>query len=308
MSYRLLRLIAALIVLTMAFAAFGCNTTNTNSNANVSTNTNENSNVAAMANENANTAATNATTASTFSTREPERYDMKMNVNLEGSANNRQGSTQVEIAFARLDANRRWTLKVPSINQEITYLEKPGLKYLVIPSRNQYVEITDEAVGFPLGNVMTPSAMMERLQSRPHESLGTETVNGRVAMKYRFTGAANTGTTAGTAQADSFIYVDQETNLPLRIDLTATTSSGATARGIVETRDIHLNPDPTQFDVPSGYQKVTAEQLKQQVQSFIALIRMIAPYFGQQAAPPPAAAPAATNANRTATNANANRP
>jgi hypothetical protein len=308
MSYRLLRLIAALIVLTMALAAFGCNTTNTNSNANVSTNTNENSNVAAMANENANTAAASATTASTFSTREPERYSMKMNVNLEGSANNRQGSTQVEIDFTRMDANRRWTLRVPSINQEITYLEKPGLKYLIIPSRNQYVEVTPDAVGFPLGNVLTPSAMMERLQSKPHESLGTETVNGRVAMKYRFTGAANTGTSAGTAVADSFIYVDQETNLPLRIDLTATTTSGATARGIVETRDIHLNPDPTQFDVPSGYQKVTAEQLKQQVQSFIALIRMIAPYFGQQAAPPPPPPAAATNANRTATNANANRP
>lgn len=304
MSHRLLRLIAALIVLTMALAAFGCSTTNTNSNANVSLNTNANSNVGAMTNENANTAAS-ATTASTFSTREPERYSMKMSVNLEGSANNRQGSTQVEIDFGRMDANRRWTLRVPSINQEITYLEKPGLKYLIIPSRNQYVEVTPDAVGFPLGNVLTPSAMMERLQSKPHESLGTETVNGRTAMKYRFTGATNTGTSAGTAQADSFIYVDQETNLPLRVDLTATTTSGATARGIIETRDIHLNPDPTQFDVPSGYQKVTAEQLKQQVQGFIALIRTIAPYFGQQAAPPAAAA---TNANRAATNANANRP
>ena len=285
MSYRLLRLIAALIVLTMALAAFGCNTTNTNSNANanVSTNTNENSNVAAMANENANSAAASTTTASTFSTREPDRYDMKMNVNLEGSANNRQGSTQVEIAFARLDANRRWTLKVPSINQEISYLEKPGLKYLVIPSRNQYVEITDEAVGFPLGNVLTPSAMMERLQAKPHESLGTETVNGRVAMKYRFTGAANTGTTAGTAQADSFIYVDQETNLPLRIDLT-TTANGVSGRGLLETRDIQLNPDPAQFDVPAGYQKVTSQQLKEQVQGFIAFVRAIAPYVEELAA------------------------
>ncbi|MEN3331589.1 MAG: hypothetical protein V7641_954 [Blastocatellia bacterium] len=308
MSYRRLRWIAALSVLIMALAGFGCNTTPTNSNANVSINTNENSNAAAMTNENANTAS--STTASTFSTREPDRYTMKMNVNLEGSASNRQGSMQIEIDFARLDANRRWTLKVPSINQEITYLEKPGLKYLVIPSRNQYVEVTQDAVNFPLSNLLTPSAMMERLQAKPHESLGTETVNGRVAMKYRFTGAANTGTSAGTAQADSFIYVDQETNLPLRVDLTAATSSGATARGIVETRDIHLNPDPTQFDVPTGYQKVTAEQLKQQVQGFIALIRTIAPYFGQQSAPPAAAPtpPPATNANRAATNANANRP
>jgi hypothetical protein len=305
-------LIAALIVLTMAFAGFGCNTTptNSNANANVSTNTNENSNLLAMTNENANTAAASSTTASTFSTREPERYTMKMNVNLEGSASNRQGSMQLEIDFARMDANRRWTLRVPSINQEVTYLEKPGLKYLIIPSRNQYVEVTQDAVNFPLGNLLTPSAMMERLQSKPHESLGTETVNGRVAMKYRLTGAANTGTSAGTAQADSFIYVDQETNLPLRVDLTATTTSGATARGIAETRDIHLNPDPTQFDVPAGYQKVTAEQLKQQVQGFIALIRAIAPYFGQQSAPPAASPtpPPATNANRAATNANANRP
>lgn len=308
MSHKLLQWITALIVLTAAFAAFGCSTTNSNMNANVSINTNTNSNVTATANENANSAAASPATASTFSTREPERYSMKMNVSLEGSANNRQGSTQVEIDFARLDANRRWTLRVPSINQEITYLEKPGLKYLIIPSRNQYVEVTQDAVNFPLSNLLTPSAMMERLQSKPHESLGTETVNGRGAMKYRFTGATNTGTSAGTAQADSFIYVDQETNLPLRIDLTATTTSGATARGLVETRDIHLNPDPAQFDVPTGYQKVTAEQLKQQVQSFIALVRAIAPYFGQPAAEPPPAAPAATNANRAATNANANRP
>jgi outer membrane lipoprotein-sorting protein len=307
MSYKFLRLIAALIVSAVALAAFGCSTAPTGSNANMSMNTNANSNAAATANENANAAAS-TTAASTFSAREPERYTMKMNVSLEGSANNRQGSMQVEIDFARLDANRRWALKVPSINQEITYLEKPGLKYLVIPSRNQYVEITDEAVGVPLGSLLTPSAMMQRLQSKPHESLGSETVNGRAAMKYRFTGAANTGTSAGTAQADSFIYVDQETNLPLRIDLTAATTSGATARGIVETRDIHLNPDPTQFDVPTGYQKVTAEQLKQQVQGFIALIRAIAPYFGQQTASPPPPPPPATNANRAATNANANRP
>lgn len=308
MSNKRLRLITALIVSAMALTAFGCSTTPTGSNANMSMSANANSNAAAPANENAN-AAVGSTAASTFSTREPDRYTMRMNVSLEGSANNRQGSTQIEIDFARMDASRRWALRVPSINQEIIYLEKPGLKYLIIPSRNQYVEITDEAVGVPLGNLLTPSAMMQRLQAKPHESLGNETVNGRAALKYRFTGAANTGTSAGTAQADSFIYVDQETNLPLRIDLTATTTSGATARGIVETRDIHLNPDPVQFDVPSGFQKVTTEQLKQQVQGFIALIRMIAPYLGQpMATPPPSPPPAATNANRAATNANANRP
>jgi hypothetical protein len=311
MSHRLYQRMVGLVALAMTLAAIGCSTQPTG-NTNASMSVNANSNTAAMSNENANTAAS-ATTAGTFSTREPDRYSMKMNVSVEGSANNRQGGTQVEIDFARLDANRRWSIKVPAMNNlEVVYLEKPGLKYLVIPSQNKYVEITQDAVGMPLGSILTPSAMMERLQARPHESLGTEAVNGRPAMKYRFTGAANTGTSAGTAQADSFIYVDQETNLPLRIDLTATTTSGATARGVVESRDIQLNPDPTQFDVPTGYQKVTAEQLKQQVQGFIQLIRMVAPYLGQQSAQPPAASttptPATTNANRAASNSNANRP
>lgn len=309
MSHRLIQRTLGVVALATTLAAFGCST-QPGSNMNSSMSVNANSNTA-MTNENANAAA-GATAGGTFSTREPDRYSMKMNVSVEGSANNRQGGTQVEIDFARLDASRRWSIKVPAINQEVVYLEKPGLKYLVIPSQNKYVEITPDSVGMPLGNILTPSAMMERLQARPHESLGMEAVNGRPAMKYRFTGAANTGTSAGTAQADSFIYVDQETNLPLRIDLTATTTSGAAARGVVETRDIQLNPDPTQFDVPTGYQKVTAEQLKQQVQNFIALIRVVAPYLGQQGAPPPdtstAAPPATTNANRALGNGNANRP
>ena len=293
MLHRLLQRMVGVVALAMMLAAFGCSTQPAGSNMNASMSVNANSNTA-MTNENANTAA--VVPAGTFSTREPDRYSMKMNVSVEGNANNRQGGTQVEIDFARLDANRRWSIKVPAMNNlEVIYL----------------VEITPDAVGMPLGNILTPSAIMERLQARPHESLGLEPINGRPAMKYRFTGATNTGTSAGTAQADSFIYVDQETNLPLRIDLTATTTSGAAGRGVVETRDIQLNPDPTQFDVPTGYQKVTSEQLKQQVQGFIQLIRMVAPYLGQQGAPPPdasTATPPATNANRAATTGNANRP
>src|SRR5437868_8169504 len=142
MSHKLLRWVAALVSLVVALATFGCSTTTTNSNANMSINTNANSNSAAAGNENANSAS--GTAGGTFSTREPDRYTMKININIEGSVNNRQGGTQAEIDFARLDANRRWTLRVPVFNLEATYLEKPGLKYLVIPARKQYVELTDE--------------------------------------------------------------------------------------------------------------------------------------------------------------------
>jgi hypothetical protein len=228
-----------------------------------------------------------------------------MTISGTGAANNRQATMQPqEIDFARMDANRRWALNVAPLGQ-IIYLEKPGLKYLVLPSRGQYVELTSEAVGFPIGSVLTPSAMVERLKSQTHENLGVEPINGRTATKYRFTGATQTGTQVGTVNADSIVYVDQDTGLPLRSDLFFAGANGANARVAIETRDIQLNPDPTLFDVPAGYNKVTAEELKQQVQSFISFIRAIAPMMQQNAggAQPPAGGPSPANAN-----GNANRP
>jgi hypothetical protein len=220
-----------------------------------------------------------------------------------GAANNRQATMQPqEIDFARMDANRRWALNIAPLGQ-IIYLEKPGLKYLVLPSRSQYVELTPEAAGFPIGSVLTPSAMIERLKSQPHENLGVETINGRPATKYRFAGAAQTGTQVGTVNADSIVYVDQETGLPLRSDLFFAGANGANARVMIETRDIQLNPDPAVFEVPAGYNKVTTEELKQQIQSFVSFIKAIAPMLQQNAGgvPPPPGGPSSTNAN-------ANRP
>src|ERR1700759_2722966 len=157
-------------------------------------------NAIAMANTNASPtpgAPTDSSTApggpnAPFGTKEPDRYSMKINVSLQGNANNKQGGAQMEIEFARVDANRRWTLKIPSMNQEITYMEKPGLRYLIIPARSQYVEVTPESLGVPIGSLLSPAAIMERLQARPHENLGTETINGRTATKYKFSGVANT--------------------------------------------------------------------------------------------------------------------
>jgi hypothetical protein len=303
MFHKTQRIFAAMAAGVLALASFGCTSApvaNTNSNINA----NANANQGATANANAATGGDQ----SPFSPREPERYSMKMVISGQAQVNNQQGSTQWEIDFARMDANRRWSVKVPGLNQEVIYLEKPGLKYLVLPARSQYVELTPDALGFPLGSLLTPSAMMDRLKSRPHENLGPEPVNGRPATKYKFAGAANTGTQAGTVQADSIVYIDDETGLPLRADLSAVTTSGSNARGVLETRDIHLNPDATLFDVPAGYRKVTAEELKQQIQNFITFIRAIAPYLGQQMTvqPPPAGPSPSANSNAPA--ANANRP
>lgn len=297
MIFKTRRIFAALATTVLALAAFGCTTT-PESNSNTSANANANSNISATANANTSTVA-----SSPFSITEPERYTLKMTISGSGAANDRQAAMQTqEIEFARLSANRRWAINIAPLGQ-IIYLEKPGLKYLILPSRKQYVELTPDAVGFPIGSVLTPSAMIERLKSQPHENLGVETVNGRGATKYRFAGATQTGTQVGTVNADSMVYVDQETGLPLRADLFLSGANNANARVVIETRDIQLNPDPALFEVPAGYNKVTAEELKQQVQGFVAFIRALAPMLQQQAGgAPPASGPPPAN-----TNANANR-
>jgi hypothetical protein len=232
-----------------------------------------------------------------------------MTVTARGTINNQQRSTpELQFEFSRLGNDKRWAFNLPSIG-EVTYLEKAGLKYLIIPSRSQYVELRPEELGFNLPELMTPSAAIEQLKSRTqYETLSTETINGRTATKYRFAGAANTGTQAGTVQADSFVYVDQDTGLPLRSEINTSASSGANAEIVTETRDIQLNPDPSLFEVPAGLRKVTTQEMKQQVQNFVSAVRIFAEFMRQQGGQPTATGqPAAPSSTATPPAANANR-
>jgi hypothetical protein len=294
--------IAVLLMTLMSLLASSCATSPTTINSNTTASANLNSNVATNANvmTEANTNSTGVSSAA-FATKEPPQYSLTMVVSGQGSTTEKQSSLSPQtIEFARMDVDRRWAINVPSFGQ-IVYLEKPTMRYLILPSRNQYVELSPDALGFQLGNAMTPSAIIERL--KPHaqtENLGAETVNGRAATKYRFVGEKDTRTQAGTVQSDSFVYVDDLTGLPLRADLNFSSSAGATARGTIETNNINLNPDVKLFEVPTTYKKVTAEELKQQVQSFIQFIRILAPAMTQQAgaSTAPASQPAPTPGKR----------
>ncbi len=297
----------ALLLLSVAsLVSSSCATTPPGTNSNVSSVANVNSNTGMNSNATmAGNANTTGVSSAAFATKEPQQYSLTMIVSGQGSANNKQGSLSPQtIEFARMDADRRWSMNLPAIGQVI-YLEKPNMRYLILPSRTQYVELSPEALGFQLGNVMTPSAIIEQLKPRAsYENLGTETVNGRTATKYRFVGEKDTHTQAGTVQSDSYVYVDEATGLPLRADLNFSSTTGANARGTIESNNINLNPDAKLFELPVGYKKMTAEELKQQVQSFIQFIRIFAPAMTQQAGgnvPPPQPSPTTGSADKPAT-------
>lgn len=221
--------------------------------------------------------------------REPERYSVTTRLTIQPTGNAPQANVPaLQFTFARLASDRRISFKLPDPVGEVVYLEKAPLKYLIFPARNQYVELDPAELGFQLGSVMSPASAIERLKERTqYERMGTEVVNGRTAIKYRFRGATDTRTQVGTVQADSIVYVDQETGLPVRSEVDTMSSSGAGARVLTEADNLQLTPDPLLFEVPATMKKVSSTELKQQVQGFVNAIRVFVSYARQQVSTSP---------------------
>ena len=265
-----------------AFLSFGCNEARNSNTAKM----NSNANSAATANTNANSSSA-MPAAATLEAREPERYSVTTTITIQPTGNVPQTNIPpLQFSFARMGTDRRVSFKLPDPVGEVVYLEKSPLKYLIFPARNQYVELDPNELGFQLGDLMSPASAIKRLQEHTqYEQIGTETVSGRTAIKYRFTGAADTHTRVGTAQADSIVYVDQDTGLPLRTEIETTSSSGAGARIVTAEDSLQLAPEASLFEVPIAMKKVTTAELKQQVQSFANTLRVVVAYVRQQAAP-----------------------
>lgn len=249
-------------------------------------------------NGNANADSRTASSQSaTIDIKVPERYGVAMTISTQGTTSEAPAPMLTQqLSLAKVGADRRWTFIFPAPLGQIVYLEKSGLKYLVLVERKQYIELTPDALGFQLGRVLTPNSIAERLGSRQYEKLGLEPVNGRTAIKYRLTAAGDTST-----QTDGVIFVDQETGLPLRSELNTATTAGTKSRVIVEVRDVQLNPNPAQFDVPAGTKKVTQQEARQQVESFASALRPFADIISGSSSAPVA------RANQAAANKNASR-
>lgn len=242
-------------------------------------------------------ANTRAGQRATIDIKEPERFSVAMTISIQETASEAPGPMLTQqLSLARLDADRRWAFVFPPPLGQIVYLEKSGLKYLVLFDRKQYAELTASAFAFELGKMLTPNSIAERLRPLRYEELGLEPVNGRTAIKYRMTATGGAST-----QTDGVIFVDQETRLPLRSELNTAAPAGRKSRVIVEVRDLQLNPDRAQFDVPAGMKKVTQQEARQQIEGLASALRSFADILSGTTSTPVA------NTNQPASNKNAGR-
>jgi hypothetical protein len=261
-----------------------------------------NNNTAANANSNSASSTGPASTAAAprFYPKEPDPYSATMTIN-------RSGEAPLQIELAKRRGDRRWSLQLPGIGDAI-YFEKAGLKYLMLPARKQYAELPLDSFGLSGGQSLTPTAMVEKFGRVNAEKVGKESVNGVMNIKYRL--AMSTDGQAG-AQAESLVYIDEGSGLPVRIDADLKSLNQLEGRTVIDVANIRLNPEEAIFDIPTGTKKVGAEQLKQPMDGLIATLKGLAAAMGERIEAPtrPVAAERAPNANsgRGAPRANGTR-
>ena len=261
------------------------------------------SNINTNLSTNANLTPTNANTATqpiaTLAAREPDKYKATLvfTAQTEGGEN-AIGIPPLSAEVARNGDDRRLSFKLPD-GSELIYLDHQGTAYAIAPGRKQYAELTPAATGFQLHKMMTPGQLVSYLDKlQGIESVGEEPVNGRTAMKYRYTRTSNTNTSAGQVNTESYVFVDKETGLPLRAELYSEASGNVQgvkgAKVVAEMRDITTNVDPSYFEVPAGLNKVSEAQVRAQVDAvtntIAAVLRTLLTNMNTTP-PPPSASP-----------------
>lgn len=285
--------LAAAFAPTLLLAASACQpgpSSNANTNANAPT-ANSNSSVS-------NTNSARADNRVKINAREPEKYSATLVFSLETEGGDKAiGIPPLSVQVARSGDDRRVEFKLPD-GTPLVYLDHNNHHYVVVPSRKQYAELTQEATGVQLQKLMTPGQLVEDLKNKQGvERAGEGPIDGRTAEKYRYGASTNTSTKAGEVKAEAFVYVDKETGLPLRAELNAESSGDVkgvkAARAVAEMHDIKTDIDSTMFDVPASYSQVPPEKVRQQID---ALTSAIAAILKAMIANASSASPAPTNA------------
>jgi hypothetical protein len=283
------RTIAALL-LVLICSSLGCQGSQDGKNANANAAPNKQN-----GNGLSNTEKATSGQPSGIDIKEPERYGAAVTISAQDIAGGAPASMATQqFGFAKLGADRRWAFNLPEPLGQVAYLEKSGLKYLVLFDHKQYIELAADTLTFSM-TALSPAAIAEHLKPRMQfEKADAEPLNGRAVLKYRVASSRDDST-----ENDGAVFVDSETGLALRSDFNTSPQAGTRTRVIVETRDLQLNPDRSQFDVPAGMKKITTQEAKQQIAEFVSRLRVFVDIVsGARPASIAIAGPAATNSNR----------
>lgn len=289
-------LIAGILAASVGISACVPAGPNTGGNTNANT-ANSNSN-----NTNANSNTGEGSEAG-IDVREPDVYRTKITFSGETEGDKKTTLPSISVDYARNQKDRRIAFNIPGTGQ-VVYLDVADKRYVILPDRKQYAEITPgDTGGVEIPSSLTPGEIVSRLKTtKGANRIGEETLNGRTVIKYKFAGSKPSGTAAGEVSAESFVYVDKETGLPVRSETlgqgTGQVKGMNGIKLITEMSEIQTTVDPTLFQLPTGLKQISTAEIKQKVQAAaqVALMLLAQLKSNTTTAPPPAA-----NASPTAT-------
>ncbi|MET0649890.1 MAG: hypothetical protein ABW208_25050 [Pyrinomonadaceae bacterium] len=283
-----------------ALAAAGCQSATETSNTAANTNGNSTVNINGS-NANITTSTVQTNTGQTIEAREPDKYTATMVATL-AAAGQQQQRAQAEVKVARNGADRRYSVSVPVMG-ELVFLDKADKRYVIMHGRKEYAELTQEMTGVNVDQLrsMTPGQLVALVTKQQGVTrVGEETFNGRPAVKYRAVGGTQTQTTAGQVKGETFIYVDKETGLPLRIEgfgqSTGNVQGISGGNIVIETRDLKTDVNPADFEIPQGYKQLSPEEVRQRVQVLAQGLQALMAFINSQqsAGTAPAVVPSPT--------------
>ena len=293
------RLRGATAALALALTAAGCQ----QGNVKVETNSNAGNTNAAATNSNTSP----ATEAATIEAREPDQY--RATLVFSGTAEGQSQGVKIPVDVSRSGDNRRYAFNNLPVIGQLVLLDRSDKRYLIIPQRKQYAELTPELLGFDFRS-LTPAQIVAHLRRQQGvERVGEEQHNGRTVVRYRYAATAQTQTQAGAVRADSYFLVDKDTGLPVHAELTGRSTGNVqgvnTARLVADMTDIQTTANAADFELPAGYQQLTPEQIKQQAQGLAQLLQFVLGHLQSQGtlggAPPATTASPATGASPAGT-------
>ncbi|HKC63477.1 MAG TPA: hypothetical protein VKB86_07560, partial [Pyrinomonadaceae bacterium] len=229
-------------------------------------------------------------------------YSATITLKLEATGNQNMTMPPLSADFAKSGPNQRISFKVN--NDQVIYLDRADKRYIILPNRKQYAEIDKQSTGFDVPKVMTPAQIVNQVKNvQGCTNAGEEQFGGRTAIKYSCAAASKTGTQAGDVNAQSFVYVDKDTGLPLHSESVFTSSGNvggeSAVRIVTEMSNIQTSVPSNTFDEPTGMSKIDPNQVRSQVDAVLKALAIFMQNMMQNSssssgAPAPSPSPSAS--------------
>ena len=186
-----------------------------------------------------------ATPGQTIPAREPEQYRATLTLKV-------ANKTALTADVARNGTDRRLDFKL-SDGTKLIYLYQTDRLFLIAPEQKVYAEQEGPTGAFTLPSTLDPERLVQQLQADARYALaGEEKFANRAAIKYAYTGGAQ-----------SFVYTDKETGLPLHVEM-AQTKPGTSELILttIELSGVSTDIPLKHFNEPRDMQQVEPEQMR----------------------------------------------